>query len=585
MANFDKYTNYNDKAGITGVVFGANAPVLEVELNEMQEIQKTWLRDFFKTFRSGVFSSPSIISETMYYNNNTREVIVSGDLAFVHDGYFIRTDSLMRLSVPSGVTSTNVYIQFWEETVSSDDTLKENGYQLSDVTIPNYIKDSRFSVETSKRKVLKFTLSLTEDTTKHNLKIMSISNGTGTVSSDLNYLDITEISFAAFEAYDEVLNSVSKTNPVFTGSLSMGRKAGTTVGTNSVALGTGNTASGSNSMAVGEGNTASGMRAIALGYNNIASGGYSFAVGNNNTSANTGSIAMGYKSSANADYAFAIGNNAKANGTYAFCIGSNNTALQNQLALGCHNNTTLATQGALSGADTGTFLVVGNGTSSAKSNAFRVQGDGAVYSKGAYNATGADYAEYAEWADGNPDNEDRRGYFVTFDEEKPHMIRKAKATDIDILGVVSGNPCVIGNSDECWTKQFLTDEFGNFLYETVEEDFEFVVKDIIKQVDPKTGNITEEEVLRTEIRTLPVRRYIQNPDYDPEKEYVHRRDRKEWSAVGWIGVLPVREDGTCEVGGYCTWGDKGIATKAEPSRFNYRVLERVNDNIIKVAIK
>lgn len=572
MANFDKYTNYNDKAGVTSVVFGANSPVLEVELNEMQEIQKTWLRDYLKTFGSGVFSSPFAISEVIEFSNSTREVTISGDLAFIHDGYFIRTDNFMRIKVPSEITSTNVYIQFWEETVSSEDTLKENGYQLASDTIPNYLKDDRFPFETSKRKVLKFTLSLTEDSTKHNLKIMTISNGTGTISNELNYLDITEISYSAFEALNEVTSKASRANPVFTGSLSLGRKSGTTIGTDSLALG----------YLV----TASGVRSIALGRETLASSEYCLAHGYKSEATGTGSVGIGNNAKSTSHYAFALGYSVNASGETSFALGRNLTALQNQLVFGHYNDTSVAPQNLLAGAGTGTAFALGNGSSSsAPSNAFRIQSDGAVYSKGAYNATGADYAEYAEWADGNPDNEDRRGYFVTFDEEKPNMIRKAKSTDIDILGVVSGNPCVIGNSDECWTKKFLTDEFGNFLYETVEEEIEEIVEEIIEHKDPETGEITEEIVPKIVTKTIPVTRYVLNPDFDPEKSYVHRSERKEWSAVGWVGVLPVREDGTCEVGGYCTWSDDGLATKAEPSRFNYKVLERVSENIIKVAIK
>ena len=45
---FEKYTNYTDNAGVSGVVFGSEKPVLEVELNEMQEIQKTFLRNTIK---------------------------------------------------------------------------------------------------------------------------------------------------------------------------------------------------------------------------------------------------------------------------------------------------------------------------------------------------------------------------------------------------------------------------------------------------------------------------------------------------------------------------------------------------------
>ena len=48
MSNFDKYTNYRNDAGVSGVVFGAEKTVLEVELNEMQEISKNMLRDLIK---------------------------------------------------------------------------------------------------------------------------------------------------------------------------------------------------------------------------------------------------------------------------------------------------------------------------------------------------------------------------------------------------------------------------------------------------------------------------------------------------------------------------------------------------------
>ena len=41
MASFDKYTNHRDNAGVSGVVFGAEKPLLEVEMNEVQEIQKS----------------------------------------------------------------------------------------------------------------------------------------------------------------------------------------------------------------------------------------------------------------------------------------------------------------------------------------------------------------------------------------------------------------------------------------------------------------------------------------------------------------------------------------------------------------
>ena len=46
MASFDHYTNYDNTAGVSSVVYGAEKTVLEVELNEMQEISKYHLRNF-----------------------------------------------------------------------------------------------------------------------------------------------------------------------------------------------------------------------------------------------------------------------------------------------------------------------------------------------------------------------------------------------------------------------------------------------------------------------------------------------------------------------------------------------------------
>lgn len=220
----------------------------------------------------------------------------------------------------------------------------------------------------------------------------------------------------------------------------------------------------------------------------------------------------------------------------------------------------------------GSLFVIGNGRSGGMnyiSNAFRVTAEGEVRGKKAYNASGADYAEFFEWADGNEDSEDRRGFFVTFDEEKPHMIRKAKDGDY-ILGVVSGNPCIIGNSDEDWRGRYIFDDFGDFIYENTEVEREYE--------DPETGEKKTEKVTVTD--------YKRNPDYDPSIKYTPRKYRKEWDCVGMIGVLSTIDDGTCVAGGYCKCNNEGIATKAQERGMDtYRVLERVTDNIVKVCIK
>lgn len=181
---------------------------------------------------------------------------------------------------------------------------------------------------------------------------------------------------------------------------------------------------------------------------------------------------------------------------------------------------------------------------------------------GTVNATGADYAEYFEWFDGNTANEDRRGYFVTLDGEK---IKYANPGDY-VLGIISGLPAIVGNSDKGGPDKYLRDEFGTFIV----EEFEYEEK----EYDPETGK--EKVVIKTGTRLA------QNPDYDPEKPYISRADNPEWAAVGLMGALSVRDDGTCKVNGYCTVAEGGIATASDNG---YRVIKRVNDHIVKVIFR
>lgn len=59
----------------------------------------------------------------------------------------------------------------------------------------------------------------------------------------------------------------------------------------------------------------------------------------------------------------------------------------------------------------------------------------------------ADYAEVGEWADGNPDDEDRLGYFIAVAEVGDNTIKIRKATSADdVRGVTVYNPAFSGNA-------------------------------------------------------------------------------------------------------------------------------------------
>lgn len=168
MADFNKYTNYRSDAGISGVVFGANATVLEVELNEMQEITKNSLRDIVKNI---IGDGITDISKLTYEDG-----IVS-----VGDGCSITVDGILincsGLSVIANDGDT-IYLNIWEETIDHSVSLKKYGNQQSTEDIPNWAKDPRSDVETSRRRVVRYTLSTTQINDKHNLALAKISEGT-----------------------------------------------------------------------------------------------------------------------------------------------------------------------------------------------------------------------------------------------------------------------------------------------------------------------------------------------------------------------------------------------------------------------
>lgn len=217
---------------------------------------------------------------------------------------------------------------------------------------------------------------------------------------------------------------------------------------------------------------------------------------------------------------------------------------------------------------------IGNGSSeNARSNAFTVTYAGEV--KAASTITGsatADYAEYFEWKDGNPNNEDRICKFVTLDGNK---ITTATSNEDYILGVVSVEPFVLGNADiDNWNGMYIRDKFGRIVYEDRQ----------LTYLNVKTG----EEEISYDADGNPVIEKIPaiNPDFDPDRKYVGRADRPEWSPVGMLGQLLVYQDGTAEVNKYVCCNKEGIATACDRKTENaYRVIEVIDDELVRIIFK
>lgn len=463
-----------------------------------------------------------------------------------------------------------------------------------------------------------------------------------------NYTD-TKVSAAQTTLNTSIGNKMDKTNPSGTGTLSINRKSGTTIGNYSVALGDNTTASGdysfamgSNvtatgdgsvaigagiadadgnnpiitnasgtcSVAIGAGTTSSGMTAFAEGGATVAAGDASHAEGYMSKTSSTsdvlpletpnndyiysgfashaegyGTVALGFSSHSEgcgtyassryshaegqetATYGYAShaeGYNTSASGNYSHAGGYYTIANKYQYTIGKYNSNTTAPTGLEDTTANAGIFIVGIGTSdTTRSNGFRINPAGKPYALGSIATSGADYAEYFEWIDSNPVDEDRRGRFVTLDGNK---IRYATADDDYILGVISAEPTIVGDiQSEIWHNMYLKDVYGNKLIDIVE----------VEETIDEHGEVIPAHVER---------RWILNPDYDHNKEYISREERSEWDAVGIVGKLVVMDDGTCEVNGYCYPSINGIATTSE-TKTAYRVIERLDDTHVKIFIK
>lgn len=343
------------------------------------------------------------------------------------------------------------------------------------------------------------------------------------------------------------------------------------------AEGYGTTASGYSSHAEGYNTTASNDEAHAEGQGTNASGINSHAEGRNTIASGLTSHAQGDTTTASGACSHTEGSNTTASGSYSHAQGyyTSTNALDYSHIMGKYGDAT----------DAGAWHLANGTGPSAKGLAAKILPTGAMYADGAYNGTGADYAELFEWLDSNTNNEDRVGYFVTLDGEK---IRKATSSDTYILGIVSATPSIMGDSAGLrWQGKYMTDEWGRIQYQMVDipEQTEVRHYDAVYSGDTLIKEAYDQTIVLVEAHQE--RQPILNPDWNNDQPYVERIARPEWDAIGLMGKLFVRDDGTCQVNSFCKSNDDGIAVPSTTPNdgVSYRVTKRVSTNIIQVLVK
>ncbi len=182
----------------------------------------------------------------------------------------------------------------------------------------------------------------------------------------------------------------------------------------------------------------------------------------------------------------------------------------------------------------------------------KVLSNGEVRSDGAFLSGGADYAEMFEWQDDNPDGEDRAGCSVVLLENGQIRLATAKDAPESLFGVVSPHPAVLGDAQGLnWHNKYVCDPFGRRLSESAE-----VVSwtQRVRRKDKKSGEwVTALDEVAYFSDALPadvkvpkraryqqVRREVINPNWQPDKAYTPRHQRKEWAAIGVLGKLRIK---------------------------------------------
>lgn len=156
--SFEKHSNFNKLANFSEVKFGENMPVLEVELNEMQQIQNEARADIIRDTMPSGFVTLGEIDYDYCANNNNQIKLSTESIAYVN-GYRITIpkDTIIEIGESDKEREDLVFLEVWKEAVNDVDTLTEYGGENNSV-INNPIKDERYPIATSQRVQLKYRI-------------------------------------------------------------------------------------------------------------------------------------------------------------------------------------------------------------------------------------------------------------------------------------------------------------------------------------------------------------------------------------------------------------------------------------------
>lgn len=163
--DFSKLSQYNPESATILMKYGADAPVTEMELNEIQLIQNQKRKELLAYFITNGFEQKG---GSIKYTNGVLTIL--NKRAFI-DGYTVYIDS-----AALNITSGSAYLNVWEKEIGVNDAMKKYGNE-NGVAITNYILDARYGQEISHRIQLVYALEATQRTGAKSIKLGTITSG------------------------------------------------------------------------------------------------------------------------------------------------------------------------------------------------------------------------------------------------------------------------------------------------------------------------------------------------------------------------------------------------------------------------
>ena len=173
MSKFKLLSRFNPEANFKSVRIGSDSPVLEVELNELQDIAEHRYKSIVNTYIGDGITGTGTYS------------YADGVLHIINEGAIVKGNiiEITSLQVPLE-EGESAYLKVWEDTVDYTSSIKLKGNSQEKRTIENTLLDPRVGEETSRRIQVMYDL-VKEKPTGDYLLIGTVEQGSFVVKAEL----------------------------------------------------------------------------------------------------------------------------------------------------------------------------------------------------------------------------------------------------------------------------------------------------------------------------------------------------------------------------------------------------------------